>query len=153
MTAAIAAAVAGLAEPGDVVVLSGGLGAGKTAFVKGFAAALGVVDEVTSPTFTLVRSYRTSSGWEMLHADLYRLERLDEVRDLGLAEAADYGAVVLVEWGERGLAALPPGYLSLAFETTGTTTRTLSVASAGGGWAARARALAAVVSAAAEAPR
>jgi len=77
------------------------MGAGKTAFTAGFAKALGVSDDdhVSSPTFTLVHSYQ-SGKYPLLHADLYRLQTLGEVMDLGLKEQADFGAVVLVEWGD-----------------------------------------------------
>lgn len=100
-THAIAAVVASLVRPRDIVVLAGEMGAGKTAFTVGFATALGVSDDdhVSSPTFTLVHSYQ-SGKFPLLHADLYRLQTLGEVTDLGLKEQADLGAVVLVEWGD-----------------------------------------------------
>lgn len=100
-TALIAAAVASLARPRDVIVLSGPMGAGKTAFTRGFAAAAGVGGEehVSSPTFTLVHEY-VSGRFPVHHADLYRLGTLGEIADLGLRERADLGAVVLVEWGD-----------------------------------------------------
>lgn len=100
-THAIAAVVASLVRPRDIVVLAGEMGAGKTAFTTGFAKALGVSDDdhVSSPTFTLVHSYQ-SGKYPLLHADLYRLQTLGEVTDLGLREQADLGAVVLVEWGD-----------------------------------------------------
>ena len=100
-THAIAAVVASLVRPRDIVVLAGEMGAGKTAFTAGFATALGVSDDdhVSSPTFTLVHSYQ-SGKFPLLHADLYRLQTLGEVTDLGLKEQADLGAVVLVEWGD-----------------------------------------------------
>lgn len=100
-TESIAAAVARLCRGGDVIVLSGPMGAGKTAFVRGFAAGLGVSPEehVTSPTFTLVHEY-VSGRIPVHHADLYRLASTGEIADLGLAERADMGAVVVVEWGE-----------------------------------------------------
>lgn len=106
-THAVAAALAALARAGDLVVLSGEMGAGKTAFAQGFGAALGVGEPITSPTFTLVHSYdlpgqvRGAHGAEVLHhADLYRLERTTEVADLALEELADDRGIVLVEWGD-----------------------------------------------------
>lgn len=100
-TAMVASAVAGLVRPRDVIILSGPMGAGKTAFTRGFAAALGVTadEHVTSPTFTLVHEYVTGRI-PVHHADLYRLASTGEVADLGLRERADLGAVVLVEWGD-----------------------------------------------------
>jgi tRNA threonylcarbamoyladenosine biosynthesis protein TsaE len=83
--------------------LVGGLGAGKTTFAQGFAAGLGVVGPVTSPTFTLVRQYPCDGRrgvTELLHADVYRLDHLREVEDLGLPELVERSAVALVEWGD-----------------------------------------------------
>jgi tRNA threonylcarbamoyladenosine biosynthesis protein TsaE len=104
-TRQLAGALAGAMSPGDLVLLTGGLGAGKTVFAGGFAAALGVAGPVTSPTFTLVREYRCTGPngvTRLLHADLYRLDRLSEVADLALDELLAEGAVALVEWGEAG---------------------------------------------------
>jgi tRNA threonylcarbamoyladenosine biosynthesis protein TsaE len=112
-THGVAAALAARLRPGDLIVLTGELGAGKTALVQGLAGALGVTRPVTSPTFTLVRSYPTAAGVDLVHADLYRLGQLGEVADLGLPESLEEGAVGVVEWGERGLPALPPEYLSV----------------------------------------
>ncbi len=98
-TRAVAARLAEAARPGDVVLLVGGLGAGKTTFAQGFAAALGVKGPVTSPTFTLVRQYPCRLG-QLLHADVYRLEHLAEVEDLGLGELVEEDGVALVEWGD-----------------------------------------------------
>lgn len=104
-THAIAAVIAGLSRPGDIIVLSGEMGAGKTAFAQGFGTAIGVTDRVTSPTFTLVHSYPVESGPRagkvtLHHADLYRLERTAEVADLALRELAEFAGIVLVEWGD-----------------------------------------------------
>jgi len=98
-THAIAAAVAGLSRAGDVIVLAGEMGAGKTAFAQGFGRALGVADPITSPTFTLVHSY-DSPMVTLHHADLYRLEQYAEVADLALGELSEFDGIVLVEWGD-----------------------------------------------------
>jgi tRNA threonylcarbamoyladenosine biosynthesis protein TsaE len=98
-THAIAAAVAGCCRPGDVVVLAGEMGAGKTAFAQGFGRALGVNEPITSPTFTIVHSYDTGSV-TLHHADLYRLDQLSEVLELGLGELAEFHGIVMVEWGD-----------------------------------------------------
>lgn len=99
VTHGVAAAVARVVRSGDVILLSGEMGAGKTAFAQGFGRALGVEEPITSPTFTLVHSYATPSV-TLHHADLYRLEHLAEVADLALGELAEYDGVVLVEWGD-----------------------------------------------------
>src|SRR5205807_1959293 len=83
-TRALAGEVAPLARPGDLILLEGGLGTGKTAFVQGFAKALGVSEPVTSPTFVLVRTYEARIP--IVHLDVYRLDHLQEVIDLGMAE-------------------------------------------------------------------
>ena len=108
-TARLGAALAGLLEPGDVVLLSGELGAGKTTLVKALVAALGSTEEVTSPTFTLLRTYATCPP--VAHVDCWRLEQLHEVLDLGLEELLDDGGVALVEWGEAAAARFGQGAL------------------------------------------
>ncbi len=104
-TSVIAASVAALSRAGDLIVLSGEMGAGKTAFAKGYGAALGVTEPITSPTFTLVHTYdiaadRGHGAKALHHADLYRLDRTAEVADLALEELADNDGIVLVEWGD-----------------------------------------------------
>jgi tRNA threonylcarbamoyladenosine biosynthesis protein TsaE len=108
-TKELAAAMAELARPGDVILLAGELGAGKTAFCQGFGAALGVAEQITSPTFTLASQYQ--GRLELNHLDVYRLEQLTEVLDLGLPEMLDEGGVTLVEWGDAIIGALPADYL------------------------------------------
>lgn len=94
---------AGVLRAGDIVLLEGGLGAGKTTFVQGVARALGVRERVTSPTFVVVRQHRCEdhpSITTLHHADIYRVEQLDEVLDLALGELVEESAVALVEWGQ-----------------------------------------------------
>ena len=110
-TQALAAALAALAQPGDLVVLAGDLGAGKTAFVQGFGAGLGVTEPITSPTFTLAQQY--DGRLPVHHLDVYRLDLLGEVAELGLAELLDDGGVVLIEWGDAILPLLPNDYLEV----------------------------------------
>jgi tRNA threonylcarbamoyladenosine biosynthesis protein TsaE len=96
---------------GTTVSLEGGLGAGKTALVKGIALGLGIEAEVLSPTFILVEEYRGGAA-PMLHYDLYRLEELGEVERIGMFDAVDGRNVVVVEWGDR----LPEG--TMDFDVT-----------------------------------
>ena len=119
-TRRLGAAVAGAAEAGDVIVLVGDLGAGKTAFVQGFAAALGVTAPVTSPTFTLANRYQ--GRLVVNHLDVYRFDDPAEAHDLALPELIDEG-VTLVEWGDTILPMLPAEHLTV----------TIRFASAGGG--------------------
>ncbi len=107
-TQQLGAAIARVLEPGDLVVLSGDLGAGKTFLVRAIARALGVRGAVTSPTFTLVHEYAAARG-ALVHADLYRLRGAalgEEVARLGLRERRAEGAILIVEWGEDAVDAL-----------------------------------------------
>jgi tRNA threonylcarbamoyladenosine biosynthesis protein TsaE len=137
-------AVAGLARAGDVVVLAGDLGAGKTAFVQGFAVALGVDEPVTSPTFTLVHEY--DGRLPVFHVDVYRLDRLAETADLALGELLEGGGVVLIEWGDAVRGVLPPDYLEIRLVLgEGADDRRLTLRFVGTGWASRWARLTAVV--------
>ena len=138
-TRALAAAVAPLVRPGDLLLLVGDLGAGKTAFTQGFAAALGVDEPITSPTFTLARSYQ--GNLQVNHLDVYRLESAQEAEDLGLGELLEVG-VTLIEWGDTIVSALPADYLELRFAYgEQDDDRQVEVRIVGPSWSARQRAL------------
>ncbi len=115
-TEALAARLAALARPGDALLLSGPLGAGKSAFARGFLRALlgdpGL--EVPSPSYTLVQSYALPGGGQAHHFDLYRLDGPADLRELGWEDAT--ADIVVVEWPERLGALAPPGALRLALE-------------------------------------
>jgi tRNA threonylcarbamoyladenosine biosynthesis protein TsaE len=98
-TQAMAAVLARRLRPGDVVILTGGLAAGKTTFVKGIASTLGSPNTATSPTFTLANFYPARAG-TILHIDAYRLSGIYEYRDLGLDEYVGE-SITVVEWGEK----------------------------------------------------
>jgi tRNA threonylcarbamoyladenosine biosynthesis protein TsaE len=106
-----AAALATALRPGDIVSLTGELGAGKTCFVQGAAGALGVTQPVTSPSFLLRRDYR--GDVPVIHLDVYRLETLQEVVDLGFDEVTDGGAIAFVEWGDAMRQLLPSDHLEV----------------------------------------
>jgi tRNA threonylcarbamoyladenosine biosynthesis protein TsaE len=136
-TRAIGGAVASLLRPGDAVALTGELGAGKTTLVHGVARALGYEGPVASPTFTLVREYRTPR-LTVLHADVYRLDRMQEVVDLELEELAEGVGVLLVEWGDAVETLLPEDHLIVELTVPGEgEERAVSIRPVGSAWAAR----------------
>jgi tRNA threonylcarbamoyladenosine biosynthesis protein TsaE len=153
-TKAVAARLSTVCESGDIVLLIGELGAGKTAFAQGFAEALGVEGPVTSPTFTLVRQYRCAGSGNveiLIHADVYRTASLPEVVDLALAELVEERAIAVVEWGDMAAPALGDDTLSvtLALPDAGTTSSTeerIITISGQGNWADRADEVEAVLS-------
>lgn len=137
-TSAIAGAIAELSRAGDLLVLAGEMGAGKTAFAQGFAAALGVTEPVTSPTFTLVHSYDTGRI-TLHHADVYRLDRMAEVADLALGELLESDGIVLVEWGDVVARALGD-HLEVRLDAPDferPELRVVTLAPSGGAWASR----------------
>ncbi len=136
-THAIAACIAALARAGDLIVLAGEMGAGKTAFAQGFGQALGVTEPITSPTFTLVHSHRCGKI-TLHHVDLYRLERTAELADLALGELAEFAGIVLVEWGDVVAASLGDHLVVRLEPVDGDEdTRLIEVAPSGSSWASR----------------
>lgn len=112
---AYGARIAARLRPGDVVALTGGMGAGKTTLARAIIAALGYEGEVPSPTFTIIESYDHLSP-PLVHADFYRLERPEEAREIGLDDYRE-GAVLLAEWPDRaGGFAQEPACLSIRLE-------------------------------------
>jgi tRNA threonylcarbamoyladenosine biosynthesis protein TsaE len=110
-TLIIGAALAPVLLPGDVISLSGDLGAGKTVFVQGLAASLGVQGRVTSPTFTIVHQYE--ARFPIVHVDVYRLDSFQDLLDIGFEDFLDPAAIVLLEWGEAVEQLLPRAHLKL----------------------------------------
>jgi tRNA threonylcarbamoyladenosine biosynthesis protein TsaE len=132
----LAGAIASLLDEGDIVVLTGDLGAGKTTFVQGAAKTLGVVEQVVSPTFTLVRRYRGKRP--VYHVDVYRLNRIQEVIDLGFEDLFDPDGVTFVEWGDVIEGLLPDAYLEVELWTQGEGDgRIVVVSGHGRSWAER----------------
>jgi len=148
-TEAVGEALGGQLRPGDLVVLTGDLGAGKTTFVKGLARGLGVKETVTSPTFTIVQQY--DGRVPVAHVDVYRLERIQELYDFGFEELLEHH-VVVVEWGEAIARVLPADRVHVRLAMTDADgERSIGIAGAGPAWTTRApqleRALAATGSA------
>ena len=143
-TLARAEAIGALLRPGDVVVLAGDLGAGKTTFAKGIGRALGVGEPVVSPTFTIVRQYE--GRVPLVHVDVYRLDHVQELHDLGLEELIDDDAVTLVEWGDVVGAYLPPERLEVHLGAgSSDDDRVVTVVPRGPSWLAREDGLAAAL--------
>ncbi len=122
-TRAVAARLAPVLRPGDVIVLAGGLGAGKTLFTGGVATGLGVEEQVVSPSFVLMRQYR--SGFiPIVHVDVYRLGSINEFEDLDVFELAADG-VLIIEWGDAVEAAVPEDHLRVEFTVEEDETRVI----------------------------
>lgn len=114
-------------QAGDVVLLSGELGAGKTVFVQGVARGMGYEGQVSSKSFVIMGEY--AGRQKLYHADLYRLDDPEQVEDLGLGEMTEDG-VLVVEWPERGDWALPKGDVLVRFEVAGEQERVLMIQAA-----------------------
>ncbi|HEX5368650.1 MAG TPA: tRNA (adenosine(37)-N6)-threonylcarbamoyltransferase complex ATPase subunit type 1 TsaE [Dehalococcoidia bacterium] len=116
--------LAALLRPGDVILLQGELGAGKTCFSQGIGAGLKVAEPVKSSSFVLVNEYH--GRLHVYHADLFRLEDPQQVFELGLEENAEDG-LLLVEWPDRAPQEMPPDHLMARFETTGERSRRITL--------------------------
>ncbi|WP_298208890.1 tRNA (adenosine(37)-N6)-threonylcarbamoyltransferase complex ATPase subunit type 1 TsaE [Ferrimicrobium sp.] len=114
---------------GDLILMTGELGAGKTTFTQGVADGLGIMRPLTSPTFVTVKSYALSRGGEFYHVDLYRVHDPDYLQDQGILEELDRGAIAVVEWAEHGrpldeyerlaiTISVEPGWRTMEFEGT-----------------------------------
>lgn len=124
-TRALAARLATAARPGDLVCLTGELGAGKTQFAKGFAVGLGIRDTVNSPSFVLMAEY--AGRLPLFHVDLYRLADAADALAGGVVDDRQQAGVVLVEWAERLGEALPSGRLDVLIDGTGDEERRITL--------------------------
>jgi tRNA threonylcarbamoyladenosine biosynthesis protein TsaE len=141
-TKAVAAALAKAAKSGDLIVLAGEMGVGKTAFAQGFAVGLDISDTVTSPTFTLVRSYpitpQPGRPRVLHHLDVYRLDRMNEVADLAIGELIDDRSVTLIEWGDAVADVLPKDRLDIVISYgEETDDRVIEIDATGSSWGPR----------------
>ncbi len=135
-TRAVAEALAPIVTDGDLLLLTGDLGTGKTAFVQGLARGLLVADRVTSPTFTIMQHHEGRLA--LHHVDAYRLESPAQVFELALSEVLDEGGVMVVEWGELVLTALEGDHLDVVLRRgAGDDDRHLEVRPVGGSWLRR----------------
>lgn len=135
-TQTVAALLAALLQSGDVLTLSGDLGAGKTTWTRGLVAALGLpVQTVTSPTFTLLHEYR-GGRLPVYHADAYRLTQAADADEIGLMDVIVAGeGVTVVEWAERIIGALPDERLEITLEDVGDDRRAITFVGRGERWA------------------
>ena len=132
-TRALAARLAAVARPGDLVCLVGDLGAGKTQFAKGFAVGLGISDIVSSPTFVLMTEY--AGRLPLFHLDLYRLDDAADALAGGLLDERQLEGVALVEWAERLGPALPVARLDVVIDGTGDEPRRIALRTADAAYA------------------
>ena len=145
-TRRLARAVSPLLVPGDVLVLSGDLGAGKTTFVQGLAAGLAVPERIVSPTFILMKEY-LGGRYPLMHLDVYRLGRIQEVIDLGYDDFLEPSAIVVVEWGDMVEPLLPKDHLLVELlHGEELHERTVTFTPTGPGWESRMQTMAMLAS-------
>jgi len=135
-TKRLAVSLAPVLIPGDMLVLSGDLGAGKTTFVQGLAVGLGIAERVTSPTFILMKEY-LGGRYPLMHLDIYRLGKIQDVIDLGYDEWLDPSYVVAIEWGHMVEPLLPKDHLNVELRHGGGDIRTVTLTPKGPHWATR----------------
>ena len=114
-TRAIGERLGKLAEPGDIYILTGKLGAGKTVLTQGIALGLGITDCVLSPTFVLIRELK--GRLPLYHVDLYRLDRIEEISELGLDDYLYGSGITVIEWGEKAGKFIPDDYLTIRLDS------------------------------------
>jgi tRNA threonylcarbamoyladenosine biosynthesis protein TsaE len=124
-TEAVGRSLAKTLKPGSILAMYGDLGAGKTTFVRGLAAGLGLTARVTSPTFTIVNEYEGATA--LLHFDMYRLKSSDELFDIGWEDYLASGAIIAVEWSENVPGAFDGTELKLRFEKLDEDTRLITI--------------------------
>ena len=139
-TIALGERLGSLLQPGDIVALTGELGAGKTTLTKGIARGAGVESEVASPTFTLIHEHKGRIPF--YHVDLYRLESEDLVPDLGIEEYLYGRGVTVIEWSERMASLLPETALLVSIGVAGDTERDIELSSSSPRWTQAIRELA-----------
>lgn len=137
-TRELAAAFAPFVRGGDILLLAGELGAGKTCFTQGLGRAIGVSEQITSPTFTLMRPY-DGAVLRLLHCDVYRLDHLQEIVDLGINELVDDDAIAVIEWGDMAEPVLPADFLEvrITYDADADDTRRFALRPVGASWANR----------------
>ena len=121
--------ISGYLSPGAVIALSGTLGSGKTQLAKGIASGLGITENLTSPTYTIVNEYRLAENSEVTfyHIDVYRLENEKDFEDIGGEEILNSNGICVIEWSERITKLLPDDCIRISIEITGDSSREIQV--------------------------
>ncbi len=132
-----------LAEAGDVYLLVGGLGSGKTCLAQGVARGLGVQQYVSSPSFVLIREHQ--GRLPFYHVDFYRLDRIEEIADLGLDDYLSGEGVCVIEWADKGMAVLPEEHLLVTMEYLSEDERAITMEPRGGRYVSLVNALSSVL--------
>jgi tRNA threonylcarbamoyladenosine biosynthesis protein TsaE len=124
--------IGGLLADGDLILLSGTLGAGKTCITRGLARGWGTVEQPTSPTFTLINEYhRDADQTRFYHSDCYRIEGVADAESTGIEDLFGAPGVLVIEWAERIKALLPPDYVLIELEEDGEGARRLTITACG----------------------
>ncbi|MCL1959655.1 MAG: tRNA (adenosine(37)-N6)-threonylcarbamoyltransferase complex ATPase subunit type 1 TsaE [Spirochaetes bacterium] len=125
-TFALGERIAGRLSHGSIVALEGPLGSGKTHFTKGIAFGLGISENITSPTYTIISEYK-SSGSYLYHIDAYRLNNDRDFEDIGGTEIINSNGISVIEWGGRILKSLPDNTITISIEITGQSSRLIKI--------------------------
>ena len=117
-------------KPGAVIALTGGLGAGKTCLAKGIARGMGIVENITSPTYTIISEYQAYMNGQnipLYHIDAYRLSGDEDFENTGAGEYIGANGITVIEWSDRIPRSIPPGAITITIEITGTQDRTFRI--------------------------